>query len=314
MNVKYDFNLSKFPNSTVNGGILHKEVENTSISGFLYINVDPNGAEVWFDNTLSAEDEITLSGVISSHGGEALLSLAEVIADEPIGKSKAVYIYTANRVRLAKADSEDTLPPMGFTIDTVSSGETIFIQTNDILGGFSGLIPGAEYYLSQTVAGEITTQKPQTGAVVRVGTAKNSTEMDIHLMRLEEEIQSDYAVSDGESSTTSTSWQEKTNLQTSNIPAGTYEISWFFEWSFSRTTPPGAKFGVHVNWGAITVSEIDITPTQSYGDGGFYASSGFGYVDLDSGSHKIAINYRAGGDSSTAYIRRARIKILRIPD
>ena len=72
MSVKYDFGLSEFPTSTVDGGALHAEIEGASISGFLYVNTDSNGAEAWFGSTLSSGDETSLDGVISTHSGTPL--------------------------------------------------------------------------------------------------------------------------------------------------------------------------------------------------------------------------------------------------
>jgi hypothetical protein len=72
MSVKYDFGLDEFPNSTVDGGALHEEVDDTTISGFLYVNTNIYGAEVWFGSTLSSGDETSLDGVISTHSGTPL--------------------------------------------------------------------------------------------------------------------------------------------------------------------------------------------------------------------------------------------------
>ena len=121
-----------------------------------------------------------------------------------------------------------------------------------------------------------------------------------------------FSTSLGESSTTDTSWQEKLDINVSNIPSGNYKIAWSFEWSFSRTKDPGANFGVHVDWGTITVSETEMTPNQTYGKGAYYQSSGFGHISLDAGNHKVALNYCSGVNTSTTYIRRACLEIWRI--
>ena len=115
-----------------------------------------------------------------------------------------------------------------------------------------------------------------------------------------------------ESSTTDTSWQEKLDINVSNILAANHKIAWSFEWSFSSNKDPGANFGVHIDWGAITLSEIEMTPKQTYKEGGYYQSSGFGHTNLDAGNHKIALNYCSGVSTSTTYIRRACLEIWRI--
>jgi hypothetical protein len=279
-----------------------------------YIGTYSDDCDIFFESSLSGGEQSTLSGIVSAHYGESLLSLSEAVAGENLGITKAVYISATDEVKLAKADSEDTLPCMGFTRETVSSGERAVVQTNDILGGFTGLTPAAEYYLSQTTAGEITTVKPSWGAIVSVGVAKNPTEMDVHLLRIPNIFGNEYAYEESveESSTTSTGWQEKLDINISNVPAGGYKILWSFEWSFSRTTGPGSSFGIHINWGAITLSETEMTPNQTYGDGAYYQSSGFGKADLSSGNHKIALNFHSGGSSSTTYIRRAKLEIWRV--
>ncbi len=122
-----------------------------------------------------------------------------------------------------------------------------------------------------------------------------------------------YAVSDEESSTTSTSWQEKLDLSINDLPEGEYRLEWSFEWSFSHSECCNANFGVHINWGAIVLSETELSvPTGgTYEDGGFYHQGGFGYVTLTEGNHKVAINFYAGIAERTAYIRRARLELWR---
>ncbi len=68
-----------------------------------------------------------------------------------------------------------------------------------------------------------------------------------------------YAVSDVESSTTATSWQEKLDLTANDLPAGKYRIEWSFEWSFSHSSCCNANFGIHINWGAVTLSETELS-------------------------------------------------------
>ncbi|MCK5603410.1 hypothetical protein KAR91_16110 [Candidatus Pacearchaeota archaeon] len=123
-----------------------------------------------------------------------------------------------------------------------------------------------------------------------------------------------YSESEGESSTTSEVWQEKVNINTGTIPAGTYKFTWYYEWSFSRFLDPGAGYGVHVNWGAITLHEVDMVPSKYgiYGNGCFYSCGGFGEKELTEGTHKIALNYKANGDASVTYIRRARVTLWRV--
>ncbi len=101
-----------------------------------------------------------------------------------VGDRKAVYISGSDEIKLSKADSESTIPCVGFTMASGSLDDIIIIQTNDELDGFTGLVSGSPYYLSQTTAGEITNVKPTSGIIIRVGVAKSSTELDLHVLRL----------------------------------------------------------------------------------------------------------------------------------
>ncbi len=114
---------------------------------------------------------------------EVSLSKYDAIAGENLGANKAVYFSAADTVKLAKADSDTTLPCVGFTEHAANNGQTVLVFTNDVLDGFSGLTPRANYYLSQDTAGEITSTKPTSGIAIRVGTAKSTTELDIHIYR-----------------------------------------------------------------------------------------------------------------------------------
>ena len=109
----------------------------------------------------------------------------DCIAGEDLGARKVVYISGSGaEVKLAKADSESTLPAIGFTDNSALNGEVARAVTNDCLDGFTSLVPGDSYYASQTNAGEITNVRPISGIIVRVGVAKSTTELDIHILRL----------------------------------------------------------------------------------------------------------------------------------
>lgn len=108
----------------------------------------------------------------------------DCIAGENLGGRKVVYLSGSDTVKLAKADSETTLPAIGFTNASALNGETVRIITNDLLDGFADLVAGDSYYLSQTNVGEITNIEPSSGIIIRLGVAKSSTELDIHILRL----------------------------------------------------------------------------------------------------------------------------------
>lgn len=217
MSTKYTYSIQNdFPNSKVDPSRITNEIGNSDIVTILnHINTDPVNCDIYFVTALSGTEETTLSGVVSGHNGNPLYSKYEVDAGEDVGANKAVYISAADEIKLAKADSESTIPCVGFTTSAVSSGVKVKIQTNDVLGGFSGLTPAAEYYLSQTVAGELTTVKPSSGIVIRIGVAKNSSEMDVHILRLNREGAGEdihIHVGGNEGKTTLTTWKVVSTL------------------------------------------------------------------------------------------------------
>lgn len=90
-----------------------------------------------------------------------------------------VYIATstdaeAGGVLLADANDQDALDFVGFAVTNASSGETVYVQTDGIVDGFSSLTKGADYYVQDAV-GTIGTS---VGTYeVMVGTAISDTEV-----------------------------------------------------------------------------------------------------------------------------------------
>jgi predicted RecA/RadA family phage recombinase len=106
-----------------------------------------------------------------------------------------VYIDAADGVKKAKADASGTMKVFGLvksaSIEASASGE---IQVENVLtatteqwdtvaGTTGGLTAGTTYYLSATIAGEITATAPTTTAqyVVPVGVAISTTELKINI-------------------------------------------------------------------------------------------------------------------------------------
>ena len=89
----------------------------------------------------------------------------------------ACYIYGGERlVTFARADhqNENIYRFIGFTKEAKSVGESVLVQIAGIVEGFSGLTPGADYYISNT-PGQISST-PGTYPFV-VGVAISSTEL-----------------------------------------------------------------------------------------------------------------------------------------
>lgn len=71
---KYTYGLSDFPNNKVNISSLSYEITNSTITIALDHIVYSSACDVWFKAELPDADFTTLSGVISSHTGEAIIT------------------------------------------------------------------------------------------------------------------------------------------------------------------------------------------------------------------------------------------------
>lgn len=111
--------------------------------------------------------------------------------------------------------------------------------------------------------------------------------------------------SESESSTTSSTFQQKVRLTTPSLPSGTYRIGFYYEWQ--KTGLTDFKSQVQVN-DSITIMEgfeesVDSGNDQWFPRSGFGLYTGSGVLDID-------LDYAANGDTSK--IRRARLEIWRV--
>ena len=112
--------------------------------------------------------------------------------------------------------------------------------------------------------------------------------------------------SDGESSTTSGTFQQKLRVTTPSLPSGTYRIGFYYEWHKSGLTDFVSR--VQVNDTTDIMSGFEEAPDA--GTDQWFVRGGFGYY-TGSGVLNIDLDYHAGG-SDTARIRRARLEIWRV--
>jgi len=122
----------------------------------------------------------------------------------------------------------------------------------------------------------------------------------------------DYAESEGESSTTSDSYQQKLRLTTGTVPAGTYRIGWSFEYS---STEDKVDCGFRIELDDTTaINEIVPPPKKKYSDGAYDILSGFKHTSLTNASHIIDVDYKANIDAElgTTYIKNTRLEIWRV--
>lgn len=106
----------------------------------------------------------------------------EYTADEALAAVDCVYISAADNVSKADASAESTSRVIGFAQGAAADTTQVQVISEGVLGGFTGLTPGARYFLSET-AGAITSTAPSTdeSAIVQVGYAKSATELHIHI-------------------------------------------------------------------------------------------------------------------------------------
>jgi len=113
------------------------------------------------------------------------------------------------------------------------------------------------------------------------------------------------ASSEGVSSTSSTSYQTKLTLTTTDITSGKYKISWYFETNGS--SKEDAEFKIVLNTSTI-LSETNV---EFKDETNWLTGGGFKYETLASGIHTIEIKFRSE-NKYTSNIRKARLDIIKI--
>lgn len=108
------------------------------------------------------------------------------VADEDIAARDVVYISAADNVAPASAAAAGTAQAVGLATAAALDTETVTVRKYGRLPGFSGLTPGARYYLDGTTPGAITATTPTgTGhTILQVGYAKSATVLDIMIQSL----------------------------------------------------------------------------------------------------------------------------------
>jgi hypothetical protein len=115
------------------------------------------------------------------------------------------------------------------------------------------------------------------------------------------------AASDGESTTTLDTYQQKVRLTTPSLSAGVYRIGWHNE---TRCSSVSADIYYRVQLDDTTdLCEVN----NEIGDNTNYLSgAGFAHVTLTAGVHTIDMDYRNETATNTAYIRRARLELWKV--
>lgn len=112
------------------------------------------GVTVWTRDNIGAVPSTNIDNDVTGTAGETLTA------------TQVAYLDTSTWKKAdADAVASSTLPPIGFVVaDTASAADGTF-RLSGRMTGFSGLTPGADYYVSAT-AGDITATAPSNARYV----------------------------------------------------------------------------------------------------------------------------------------------------
>lgn len=108
-------------------------------------------------------------------------------ADEALAARDAVYISAADNVSKADVSSGGQASRVvGFATAAAADTDPVTVQSEGVLGGFTGLTAGARYYADPATPGLITATRPNGSGntIVQVGYAKSTTELHLHIEQL----------------------------------------------------------------------------------------------------------------------------------
>ena len=219
-NIALGATVSTLANVTLTGAALGTPASGvlTNCTGYTYANLSGT-VPTWNQNTTGTAVNVT--GVVSVNNGgtgattatAAATALGVGTGNTPtfagvsapivfsllndqgaqVNPGACVYTDTSGTFMLAKADAAATSNPFGLVVNTIITGASGNVATDGILtlttaqwntitGGSSGLTAGANYFLSATTAGGLTTTPPSIVGqyVVKVGQALSTTTMAIN--------------------------------------------------------------------------------------------------------------------------------------
>jgi hypothetical protein len=111
-----------------------------------------------------------------------------------------------------------------------------------------------------------------------------------------------------ESSTSSTTFQNKIRLTTDYLPVGKYRVGWSYEW-LSNTTNVDFRTLIIVDDSVELLNPNSDTQTTT---GSWTAVSSFEYVNFEEGVHDVDIYYKTNKNNKAVNIRNAHIEIWRV--
>lgn len=107
-------------------------------------------------------------------------------AEVAIAARDVVYISSADNVSPALGDNTSKSYVIGLAKAAALAAASVEVQSEGVMTGFSGLTAGSRYYLSDSVAGAITTTVPSGSGktIVQMGYAKSASALHIHIEQL----------------------------------------------------------------------------------------------------------------------------------
>ena len=108
-------------------------------------------------------------------------------ADEAITENDFLYISAADNVSLSVVSGGGAgSRVMGLAVSTVADTDPVYVQSEGVKDGFTGLTAGARYFGNPATPGAVTSTRPvgAGNSVVQVGYAKSATELHIHIEQL----------------------------------------------------------------------------------------------------------------------------------
>lgn len=117
-----------------------------------------------------------------------------------------------------------------------------------------------------------------------------------------------YTLEEDQSSTSSTSWQQKARFSANAVPTGIYRVAWYYEWNYDSQW---RDFQARVQVDDTTTLAEQVEEPADSGSDQWHPASGFGYVSLAEGNHYVDIDYRASDTGDVSSIRNARIEFWR---
>jgi len=254
----------------------------------------------------------------------------------PIAAGRYVYLtynVAQSRVEMQYATASNAAGikiAHGFVLASVPSGSTGKVYTsgrNTQVSGFANTDVGADFYLAAS--------NPATGILTKTSPTSPNLSLNIGAgvdwtvsgSLLSVSFQPDsagsiytspqlyFTSSVGESSTSSTSFQTKAQLDFTPPSSGDYFVFWSAEIAVNSSSSSGVGWRLLENNTSFEeargVEEFDFS-RSSDGNEGFVPISGVSLRPGISAAQSMRLQYKSLSGSYTAYIRRARIIAMRV--